>query len=463
MTVRRRISLLVAGAGFVASLVFSIAVFFELIEQPFEILDMELEMEAQRALRTIVAREEEPGKTHPDPAANEIYSFWLKIVEQDSGKLLHQSGLTHIVSLPLLAPGTSTTIRVAIPTGLLSQGKSSSRKTPFRIKSFAFGLKGKDFNVQIARPIEKLQEEIWELVFSLIAGLVLSSLVLVAISHFIAGKILKPIGKMKDMAKDISEKNLDQRLPAGSEQDEFNELARTINRMLDRLQHSFDNQRNFLFDTSHELKTPLTTMRLAIDEVCTNDIENLPDSTRENLLRLNAQVRRMDRLVKDLLKLSALEMSDSIEQRPLSVASIITPLVDEYRFIAEAQHIHVDCRLPESCTVLGDVVKLTRAFSNILDNAIRYNSEDGFITIEGDHTDGRVSISVTNSGPGITEEDIDKVFNQFFRVEKSRSLEHGGSGLGLAIVKRIIMLHGGTVKMESRPGEWTRVWVTLPK
>jgi two-component system, OmpR family, sensor kinase len=462
MTVKRRITWLVAGAGFVASLLFSLAVFLELVEQPFQLLDAELEGEARRAVKVVATRLSNAASPHDQPGSDAIYEFWIKVFDRGSGKLFYQSQSAESVDLALIKPGHGTTVEVSLPSGASASEQDRRHKTTFRVKAFSFNIDGNGFIVQIARPMDKLREEIWELVFSLVAGLILSGLVLIAISHFVAGKILQPIGEMKAMAKDISEKNLDQRLPVGQGNDEFNALAGTINRMLDRLQHSFENQRNFLFDTSHELKTPLTTMRLAIDEVCASGIEPLSAPVRENLLRLNEQVRRMDRLVKDLLNLSALEMTDAIEQTPLLLATIIAPLVDEYRFLAEAQNIHIDCCLPELGEIRGDAGKLTRAFSNIMDNGIKYNQAGGTISVEGAQADGMLTISFTNSGPGVSEVDIGKVFDQFFRAEKSRSIEHGGSGLGLAIVKRIITLHGGNVWMESRPGEWTRVWVTLP-
>ena len=462
MTVRRRISLLVTGAGFVASLLFSLAVFAELVEQPFRILDVELEEEAHRAARLVATRLKNAEPVDFSSEDPETGDLWIKVVDPSSGALYCQSPLAESVDIEPIPPGETKTIRVILPPGAAGNGGGRHQETTFRVKTLAYVFDGSRLRVQIACAMEKLWEEIWELIFSLIAGLILSSLVLVAISHFIAGKILQPIGEMKAMTQDISEKNLDRRLPVGPENDEFNELARTINRMLDRLQYSFEKQRDFLFDTSHELKTPLTTMRLSIDELCATAIEQLPDTTGENLLRLNEQVRRMDRLVKDLLNLSALEMIDTIEAQPLSIGAIIEPLVDDYRFIAEAQHIEIDLGLPEFGTIHGDGEKLTRAFSNIIDNAIKYNHAGGTITVHGDQTGGRVTISVTNTGPGIGEEDIDKVFDQFYRVEKSRSVAHGGSGLGLAIVKRIITLHGGDVGMDSRPGEWTRVRVMLP-
>ena len=461
MTVRRRISLLVAAAGFAASLFFSVAVFLELVEQPFHLLDEELAEEASRAARAVAAHLAADQAGHYPPEDDSSHC-WIKVFDATSGRVYYRSALAKTVDLVRIDVGESRTVRVTLPPGALSDGKTVHSETTFRAKTFPFDFDGNRFLVQIACTMGKLREEIRELALSLIAGLVLSSLVLIVISHYIAGKILQPIGVMKALATDISEKNLDQRLPVGPENDEFNELAATINHMLDRLQHSFERQRNFLFDTSHELKTPLTTMRLAVDEVCGAHIEQLPEGMRENVLRLNEQIRRMDRLVKDLLNLSALEMVDSIESKPLSPAAILEPLVDEYRFLAEARGIRIDLRLPALGEICGDAEKLTRAFSNILDNAIKYNIAGGTIAIEGTQDGGRITVSVTNTGPGVADTDIDKVFDQFFRVERSRSTEHGGSGLGLAIVKRIVTLHKGDVRMESRPGEWTRVSVSLP-
>ena len=456
MTVKRRIALLVAGAGFIASLLFSVAVFFELVEQPFDLLDMELADEAREIAHLVAAHAGSAESILNQLDDETIGDFWIKVFDQDSGALLYQTPLASSLDLAPIQPGESKTIRVPMP------DREAGGKTTLRQKAFLIEAKGRGFVVRIACSMNKLWEEIWELVYSLVAGLILSGLALVVISYYIAGKILQPIGKMRDMAKEISDRNLDKRLPAGPENDEFNELARTINRMLDRLQHSFENQRNFLFDTSHELKTPLTTMRLAIDELCASDIEKMPDATRENLLRVNEQVRRMDRLVKDLLNLSALEMSDAIEQTPLSVTEIVTALLGEYRFLAEARGIRIENRLPVLDKVGGDREKLTRAFSNILDNAVKYNIQGGSIIVEGEQADGWVTISVANTGPAVSEEDVGKVFDQFYRVEKSRSLQYGGSGLGLAIVKRIVILHGGDVRMESRQGELNRLRVTLP-
>ena len=265
-----------------------------------------------------------------------------------------------------------------------------------------------------------------------------------------------------ELAKDISEKNLDQRIPAGKGRDEFNELARTINQMLDRLQYSFAKQRAFLFDTSHELKTPLTTMRLAIDEIYTYNGGKLPSLEEENLFRLKNQVLRMERLVKDLLNLSSLEILTGINPKPVHITELLSSLSAEYQFLANAHNITIGIRLPNRLVIHGDEEKLNRAFSNILDNALKYNVDGGKIEVVGDQSEVDLTINVTNTGPGVAEAEIPRVFEQFYRVEASRSSQYGGSGLGLAIVKRIVELHGGSVKMESEPGVWAKITIQFP-
>jgi len=170
----------------------------------------------------------------------------------------------------------------------------------------------------------------------------------------------------------------------------------------------------------------------------------------------------MERLVKDLLNLSSLETLISIDPKPVDIGEILSSLAGEYQFLADGHNIKLEIRLPKGLVVMGDGEKLHRAFSNILDNAIKYNVDGGRIELTAAQSAAELTVGVANTGPGVAETDIPKVFDQFYRGEKSRSIEHGGSGLGLAIVKRIVELHNGTVKFESQQGAWTRVTVSLP-
>ncbi len=463
MTVKTRITLYVVRAGFIASLLFSVVVFFELIEQPFKILDTVLRKEAYQAVRIYLQERKKSDYGSPEALSQNLGYSWAAIYDQDTDKILFQSDLAKRVKLPPIKIGASAVVNATIPTGKTDLDQDERHEETFRVRRYRINLNGETFIVQTAWSMERLKDEIWELGLVVFSGLVFSTLALVAISYVAAGKILQPIGQMKDLTQVISEKNLDQRIPVGEERDEFSELAKTINRMLDRLQYSFVRQRNFLFDTSHELKTPLTAMRLAVDEICAANQENLPSLLRDDLLRLNTQVLRMERLVKDLLNLSALETLTGLDRKPLDLASLLSSLIEEYRFLAETQNIEIEARFPPKLVILGDAKKLRRAFSNILDNAIKYNVEGGRIELTGGQSATEQTIAVTNTGPGVPEAEIPKVFDQFYRVEKSRSIDYGGSGLGLAIVKRIIELHEGQVTFESRPGDWTRVTLRLQR
>lgn len=170
----------------------------------------------------------------------------------------------------------------------------------------------------------------------------------------------------------------------------------------------------------------------------------------------------MERLVKDLLNLSSLEMLTSIDPKPVNITELLSSLAAEYQFLANAHNITIGIRLSNRLVIHGDEEKLNRAFSNILDNAIKYNVDGGRVEVIGNHSSAEMTITVTNTGQGVPEAEIDKVFEQFYRIEKSRSLRYGGYGLGLAIVKRIVELHGGKVKFESQQRSWTRVTVCLP-
>jgi signal transduction histidine kinase len=202
-------------------------------------------------------------------------------------------------------------------------------------------------------------------------------------------------------------------------------------------------------------------MRLAVDEICSSNREELPSFVRDNLVRLQTQLLRMERLIKDLLNLSALETLTGIERKPVQINALLSSLVEEYRFLADAHNIAIDIHLSNQPVIHGDEEKLFRAFSNILDNAIKYNAEGGRIDLTGSQSATEQTITVTNTGPGVAEAEIPKLFDQFYRVEKSRSIEYGGSGLGLTIAKRIVELHGGEVKFESQQGAWARVTVCL--
>ena len=457
MTVRQKISLLITAAGFLVSLVFSCIIVWEMQDQPFRIMDSYLKTTAERVVQIIVENDE--GDL---PLFMSDKGYWLKVLDQDSHSLLYRSDLAGMIDIPEPDPGVSRTVGVIVPREKINLGQDQRNEVTFRVEKLHLVLGGRTFLVTIGHPMEGLEEERQELFMGVGGGLAVSVLLLLVTSYFVAGIILKPVKIMNEQARDISERHLDRRIPVRGERDEFNTLARTLNQVFNRLESAFLQQKRLLADASHELKTPLTMIRLSVDELQSTGNEALALRHRERLARMTEQVLRMERLVKNLLDLSSLEIEEGMTKETVDISGVLVSLVADYRFLADTRAIQIDVRLPARLPVQGNREKLIRAFSNILDNAIKYNVDGGRVEVMGDRSGGDITITISNTGQGVAEAEIPKVFDQFYRVEESRSVRYGGSGLGLAIVKRIIDLHGGSVLFKSLQGDWTRVTVSLP-
>jgi signal transduction histidine kinase len=285
-------------------------------------------------------------------------------------------------------------------------------------------------------------------------------LLLVFLSYLIAGKVLKPIGVIDRLAREINDKNLSVRIPLGKSRDELYRLSESLNRMFDRLERSFETQKQFIASASHELKSPLALLQLSMEDCMQHP--DLPDNLGHQLIRQTDSVRRMSRLVKNLLDLSALELRECLDLKEINLAELLKSVLSDYEVVFNAKKIDVQAEIPPKLMIKGDRDNLQRAIINLVDNAIKYNHDGGKIILKVSAKNRGVHMSLFNTGTGIPAEDLDRVFEQFYRVEKSRSAEYGGSGLGLSIVKRIIELHGGRIDIESELSAWTRVNIFLP-
>ena len=449
--------LFVVISGLTASLLLALWLVYELLEQPFRILDTSLHEESVRAVQILARGLEESPANAAIAVDNSVpRSIWMEIHDASSEELLFASLLARSVDLNAtgIEPrdvGKKSTAETIAASVFRYFRKPSGERTIYRNRKFDIEHEDRMFRVQAARSMEKLDEEIRELFWGSIASFIFVTLVLIFTGNIVAGKILRPIETIRGLAQNISDKNLAERVPIGKEHDEITELSETLNQMLDRLQLSFARQREFLFDTSHELKTPLTTIRLAVEEMNAND--DLPaEEAHANISRLESQVLRMERLVKNLLNLSSLEALHSIEGTPVRIDALLLPLIDEYRFLADAENIRMETDIQEGLVLFGDEEKLRRAFSNVLSNAIKYNEgsmDERLVTIQAFESQGTLRVIVSNTGEPLSEEESRRIFEQFYRVEKSRSQQRGGSGLGLAIVKKTVELHRGDIRFES--------------
>ena len=458
MKIRNKITLWITGTGILVSLVFSLIIFVEMKELPYKSIDAGLEVIAQILGRLAIAGRIAPGGNIPGDLPIDMNRYWIKIYDSHM-KVLYQTELARHVSLPMRNNKKAYTVTEFIPEKSIDLGQEGN-EVSFRVRTINVRQNGLHSIIQIGKPVGRLHDEVVDLVQGIALGLLVTTLLLIVLSYVVAGRILKPISVINRMARDISDKTLHQRIPLGRSRDELYELSSSLNRMFDRLQYSFDLQKQFIADASHELKSPITLLMLFMEESIHR--KGLPDSFRQRLIHQTNILRRMSRLVKNLLDLSALELKKNIDLKEVSLPDLLKSVLEDYEDVFNAKKINITVDVPEMLQVKGDRDELQRVLINLVDNAIKYNHQGGEIRIGATEINRKIILSLFNTGIGIPKADLDKVFEQFYRVEKSRSLRYGGSGLGLTIVKRIIELHGGTLKMESEPGVWTRVNVTLP-
>jgi signal transduction histidine kinase len=228
--------------------------------------------------------------------------------------------------------------------------------------------------------------------------------------------------------------------------------------MFDRLQYSFSRQKEFIGNAAHELKSPLTVLMLGHEEMLAG---NPSDPIRQELEKQLNTLRRLSKLVRNLLDISRLEQEESCTRKPVKLDLLIFQVLEDYSELLKAQNIIVKTDI-EECLVSGDSEKILRLLINLLDNAIKYNhAANGIIRITARMSKGHIVMTIANTGREIPAEDLPHIFEQFYRFEKSRSLSFGGSGLGLTIAQKIIDLHDGTIEVESNDG-WTIFTILLP-
>ena len=268
------------------------------------------------------------------------------------------------------------------------------------------------------------------------------------------------IGRMAEAANAItSGSDLSQRLPENSSQDELSQLSRTINYMLERLQASFERERQFTSDASHELQTPTAVIISQCEYAL---LETTAPPEKEDCLQtILRQARQMSALISQLLLLSRLDsgrFQPAWEQVDWSMLCEMS--VEEFQDAARAAQVELTACIVPEVILTGDETLLIRLTTNLLSNAVRYNRPGGRVELSLQQEENQCVLTVTDTGVGIREEEQDKVWNRFYQGDTSR--RSGGAGLGLSMVQWIAVLHGGEVSLQSVFGVGSRFSVTLP-
>ena len=292
--------------------------------------------------------------------------------------------------------------------------------------------------------------------------IMLLMVVVVLIDLFMAWWFTNPLNKTIEVIKKMSDGHFDQRIPVNDFlHTELAELAESSNNMAEQLDRIETSRREFVSNVSHELKTPLSSIKVLSDSILIQDPETVPKEMYVEFLQdINSEVDRMTAIINDLLTLVRMNREE-VELKPafVNLSEMIGDIVRRLEPIAEKNGITLKYNMVDEVTAEVEATKISLAVSNLIENAIKYNKPGGSVTISAGQHDSCVSICVEDTGIGIPEEHQSRVFERFYRVDKSRSKKTGGTGLGLAIVKHIVSLYGGRIRLESQPGAGTRITI----
>ena len=283
------------------------------------------------------------------------------------------------------------------------------------------------------------------------------------IGRFIARRALKPVAKITQTAKDIgSGKNLSKRIPVPEAKDEIGQLALTFNTMMDRLESSFSQMRQFSSDASHELRTPLTVLKGESELILGK--ERKPEEYQGVISSNLEEIQYMSKVLEDLFLLSKSDENQIVlDCKFLDLSLLIEEVCKHAEIIASEKDIRVVIAYLERLQIHGDPVRLRQMIWNVVQNAIKYTPPGGEVKISMQEQENTVLLVVQDNGIGISEDDLPLVFNRFYRVDKARSRQERGTGLGLSICKFIVDAHEGNIGIESKLGEGTKFRISLPK
>ena len=277
---------------------------------------------------------------------------------------------------------------------------------------------------------------------------------------------LQPLTDIERTAERIAEGDLSHRVPDGDPATEVGRLGHSLNVMLGQIEESFAEReaserrlRQFVADASHELQTPLTSVR-GYAELFRRGAADRPEDLRTAMRRIEAEAERMGVLVDDLLLLARLDQGRELEHRPVDLVQVVRDQAGDLRVVAPDHPVTVIAPVPVE--VMGDEVRLRQVVTNLLSNARMHTPDGTRIEVTVTRDDGEAVITIADDGPGIPEENRERLFERFFRADPSRARKSGGSGLGLSIVAAIAESHGGSVSVSSPGGGGTVFTVRLP-
>jgi heavy metal sensor kinase len=317
-----------------------------------------------------------------------------------------------------------------------------------------------EFVILVGRSIAPELMELHQAALRLIArggGILMAGLIG---GWWFVGRALRPIDDISAAAVKISAGDLSQRINVAEAESELGRLAGVLNSTFARLEAAFAQQQQFTADAAHELRTPISVV-LAQTQTALQR-ERAANEYRETVEACQRSAQRMRRLIESLLELARLDAGqETLKRLRFNLAGAANDCIEQLKLVANQRNVKILTELTP-VEITGDAERLAQVVNNLLVNAIQYNRSDGEVRVKLEAQSGLAVLTVTDTGPGISDEDLPHVFERFYRGDKSRTVSNGHAGLGLAISKAIVEAHGGTISVSSQPGTGTTFTVMLP-
>lgn len=272
------------------------------------------------------------------------------------------------------------------------------------------------------------------------------------VTYFISGRALQPLSDFSKKIEQVQAQNLSDSRIEENKVKELNQLSASYNKMLDRLSEAFEVQRQFTANAAHELRTPLALMQVQLDSYHSTKHPNNDASTNQTIQMVTEQNERLTKMVKTLLDMS--ELQTIARDETIALDDLIEEVLVDLEPLAQEKNITLinECN---AVTLSGSDILIYRLVYNLVENAIKYNRINGSVTVKAFTKDKHIYLTVTDTGNGIPKDLKERVFEPFFRLDKSRSRELGGVGLGLALVHEIVRVHDGSIQVKDNPSGGT--------
>ena len=272
------------------------------------------------------------------------------------------------------------------------------------------------------------------------------------VTYYIVGHALKPLKKFSDKIEEVQAQNLSDSRIEENEVKELNQLSVSYNKMLERLSEAFEVQRQFTANAAHELRTPLALMQVQLDLYNSTEHPGNDECTGHTIAMITEQNERLSKMVKTLLDMSELRIT--VRDEKIMVDALVEEVLEDLEPLAAEKNVELIGKC-NPVTMTGSDILIYRLVYNLVENAIKYNHPEGKVTVTACQKEKKVILSVADTGSGIPGELRERVFEPFFRVDKSRSRELGGVGLGLALVHEIVKAHDGSISIKDNPSGGT--------